>query len=152
MTRRPTTRSQIETSRRFIELFIDMLNSEEGAATNTIDAYGRDLNHLQNFLSRRRQTLLSATTNHIRDYLRELSEAGMAASTISRRLSSIRRFYKFIRDERIREDDPSNSLKSPKLNKPLPKWLSEEEVGRLLEVAQNRTGAAILKPSAPVRF
>ena len=131
-----------ETSKasRVLEMFVDMLAAEQGAAKNTIEAYNRDLSHFQDFVIRRRQSLEGANTEHIRLYIRKLSEAGLAASTLYRRLSSIRRFYQFLYAERIRDDDPSDGLESPKLVKPLPKWLSEEEVERLLNAAHDREG------------
>lgn len=126
---------------RFVETFLDMLTAERGAAPNTIDSYRRDLVHFSDFLARRRQSLEAASTDHIRRYLKSLSESGMAASTSARRLSTLRRFYQFLHAERVRDDDPSSGLDSPKLGKSLPKYLSEEEVDRLLEAAHARPGA-----------
>lgn len=125
-----------------------MLAADGNAARNTIDSYRRDLIHFQEFLSRRRRSLEAAETDHIRRYLKTLSDAGMAASTAARRLSAIRRFYRFLHAERIREDDPSNGLDSPKPAKSLPKFLSEEEVGQLLAAAHNRPGADGLRTAA----
>ena len=125
---------------RFIEMFLDMLTAECGASQNTIESYGRDLVHFEFVLLRRRRTLVSAKTEEIRRYLKELSKSGMAASTSARRLSTLRRFYQFLHAERVRDDDPSNGVDSPRLAKSLPKFLSEAEVERLLEAAHNRPG------------
>lgn len=133
---------------RYVEMFIDMLTAEHGVAENTVESYCRDLAHFEKFLSRRRRILESAETIHIRRYIKDLSEAGMAASTSSRRLSTLRRFYQFLHTERIRDDDPSNGLDRPKLAKSLPKFLSEFEVDQLLIAAHNRPGAAGLRISA----
>ncbi len=142
-----TIRGQQHRSR-FVEMFLDMLIAECGAAQNTVESYGCDLAHFDNFLIRRRRSLESAEASHIRRYLKELSEAGMAASTSARRLSTLRRFYQFLHVERVRDDDPSNGLDSPKLAKPLPKFLSELEVDRLLTAAHNRSGADGLRMAA----
>ena len=136
----PITPGQQRRSR-FVEMFLDMLTAECGAAQNTVVSYGRDLAHFEGFLSRRRRTLESAETAQIRRYLKELSEAGMAVSTSARRLSTLRRFYQFLCAERVRDDDPTNGLDSPKLAQSLPKVLSESQVDQLLAAAHNRPGA-----------
>ena len=143
----PITSGQQRRSR-FVEMFLDMLTAESGVAYNTVESYRRDLAHFEAFLGRRRRKLESAETSHIRHYLRELSESGMAPSTSARHLSTLRRFYKFLLAERIRDDDPSNGLDSPKLTKSLPKFLTELEVDRLLKAAHNRPGADGLRISA----
>ncbi len=134
--------SSSETSRpKYLEIFVDMLASEVGAAKNTIEAYERDLIGLNNFLLRRRRNLQNASSDQVRLYLKELSAAGMAASTLHRKLSSIRRFYKFLYGERLRDNDPSATIESPKLLQALPKWLTEDEVDALLTAAHRRRGA-----------
>ena len=133
---------------RYLEIFLDMLASEGGAARNTLDAYRRDLTDLEKFLLRRRLGLESASHEHIRHYLVELSELGVAASTLARRVSALRRFYQFLYEEKIRNDNPANNLESPKLSKHLPKWLSESEVDRLLQTAHNRQGPEGLRIAA----
>ena len=128
------------TRSRFLQNFLDMLAAERGAAANTIEAYSRDLANFHNFLLGRREELESANADHIRHYIRTISEKGMASSTVSRRVSSIRKFYQFLFDERIRADDPSKGLESPKQQKKVPRYLTEEEVERLLLAAHNREG------------
>jgi len=148
MTRLSQTTTGQQRRSRFVGMFLDMLTAERGAAHNTVESYRRDLAHFEAFLIRRRRTLESAETTHIRRYLKVLSEAGMTANTSARRLSTLRRFYQFLHAERIRDDDPSNGLDSPKLTKSLPKFLSELEVDRLLAAAHNRPGADGLRISA----
>ena len=128
------------TPSRILQNYLDMLTAERGAAANTIDAYSRDLSNFRNFLLHRREELESANTEHIRHYIRTISEKGMASSTISRKVSSIRKFYQFLLNERIRTDDPSKALESPKQQKKVPIYLTEEEVERLLHAAHNREG------------
>jgi len=135
-----------------VESFLDMLLAERGVAQNTIESYRRDLLDFTAFLGRRRQSLESAGTDHIRRYLKTLSEAGMAASTSARRLSALRRFYQFLHAERIRDDDPSSGLDSPKIGKSLPKFLSEDEVDRLLAAAHARSGTDGLRLTALVEI
>ena len=110
-----------------------MLSAERGASGNTLDAYSRDLVDLAVFLSARKRGMLTAQPEHLRDYLRELHDAGLAASTAARRLSSMKQFYLFLFSEGTRTDNPTTVIDSPKLGRPLPKVLSEAEVSSLLQ-------------------
>jgi integrase/recombinase XerD len=125
---------------REVEAFLEMLQAERGASRNTLAAYGADLDNLQTFLSRRRQKPAAADAEALRAYLKSLDYVGMTSRTVARRLSVIRQFYRFLLAERMREDDPSSTLASPKLGRPLPKVLSREEVDRLIEATRGNVG------------
>jgi integrase/recombinase XerD len=118
------------------EAFIEMLSAERGASRNTTAAYGADLKDLESFLARRKQKPRSADADALRAYLKSLDYVGMTPSTVARRLSVIRQFFRFLLAERLREDDPASTLDSPKLGRSLPKVLSRVEVDRLIEAAQ----------------
>jgi len=122
------------------EAFIEMLSAERGASRNTKAAYGADLKHLDAFLARRKQKPINADSDALRAYLKSLDYVGMTPSTVARRLSVIRQFFRFLLAERLREDDPASSLDSPKLGRPLPKVLSRVEVDKLIEAAQAKGG------------
>jgi integrase/recombinase XerD len=117
------------------EAFLEMMAAERGAAANTLDAYGRDLDDLRDFLSRRGCDLDHAGSDDLRAYLAQLAAAGMAARTQARRLSCLRQFYRFLFAEGARPDDPSSTLDAPRLGRPLPKYLHEAEVEALLAAA-----------------
>ena len=89
-----------------------------------------------------------ASTTHVRDYMRYVAERGMAASTQARRLSTLRRFFRFLLEDQFREDDPTSTLDAPKIGQRLPKYLSEEDVDGLLAAARERGGADGLRLSA----
>lgn len=126
---------------RHVETFLEMLAVERGGAANTIESYRRDLTDVAGFLARRKRSLLDAGEEHLRGYLRSLSDAGMAASTAARRLSAMRQFYRFLYAEGLRGDDPTSAIDSPKRGRALPKYLSEAEVEALLTAAR-RHGTA----------
>lgn len=128
-----------------VDAFLDMLTAERGAAKNTKDAYWRDLADVSLYIRKKHGVeIIDATTDHIKDYLKNLSEkthtkgtntGKIAVRTVARRLSAMRQFYRFLISEEKREDDPTTTIESPKQTRTLPKTLSEEEVSRLIETA-----------------
>lgn len=128
-----------------LALFLDMQAVERGAGANTLDAYRRDLEDLAAFLAPR--PLAGADTAALRAYLADLSDRGFKATTVARRLSALRQFYRFLYAEGHRAEDPAAVLEGPKRGRPLPKVLSVEEVTRLIETA-HRLAAECAEPAA----
>jgi integrase/recombinase XerD len=128
-----------------IELFLDMLAAERGAAKNTLAAYARDLGDFSLHLGAAGRTIVDATTGEVRGYLGALGKRKFAASSVARRLSAIRQLYRFLYAEGRRADDPSAVVEGPKRGRPLPKVLGIAEVDRLLAQARG----AMDKPDRP---
>lgn len=118
-----------------IEAFLEMMSAERGASGNTLASYRRDLEDAAAFVGASRRSLAEAAPAEIRAYLEDLAARGFARTSQARRLSALRQFFKFLYAEGLRTDDPTGSLDSPKKERPLPKTLSEEDVGRLLDRA-----------------
>jgi integrase/recombinase XerD len=127
---------------KLINLFLDMLAAEQGAGDNTLQAYRRDLADLSEFLARHRQNFANAATQTLRDYLADLDTRGFKSSSVARRLSALRHLFRFLVNERIREDDPAAILSGPKRGRTLPKVLSIADVDRMLTRARELTLAA----------
>ncbi len=125
---------------RWVDLFLDMLAVEQGASANTIDAYRRDLTAFAAFVRARRRAPEDAVTAQIEAYMRNLAGKGMAPSTAARHLSAIRRFYGFLLSEQVRRDDPASTVDGPALGRALPKYLSEDDVERLLAAVHEWPG------------
>jgi integrase/recombinase XerD len=116
-----------------IERFCDALWLQEGLSANTLEAYRRDLEGLERWISKRGTALISASRADLLDYLSGSVGKGARPRTTARLLSSLRRFYGYlVREEKIKTD-PTALIDSPKLGRPLPKSLSEEQVEKLLE-------------------
>lgn len=116
-----------------LERFLDALWLERGLTPNTLAAYRSDLERFALWLERQRGVgLLAAQREALLDYLQERSIEGARPRSTARLLSSLRRFYRYLVRERLREDDPSARIDSPRLGRPLPKSLTEEEVESLL--------------------
>ncbi len=134
-----------------IDLFLDMIAAERGAARNTIEAYRRDLVDYAKYLEARGAALLDADTQAIRAYLGDLQRRGFEPSSSARRLSSIRQLHKFLVVENLRGDDPSAILEGPRRHPAAPKILTIDEVDRLIESARAAAGAPGLLPSKRMR-
>jgi len=124
---------------KLIALFLDMLAAEQGAGSNTLDAYRRDLTDFAEFLTRAGQGFAGAQTQTLRDYLADLDTRGFKSSSVARRLSAMRHLFRFLLNERIRSDDPAAILSGPKRGRGLPKVLSISDVDRMLTRAKELT-------------
>ncbi|WP_371864075.1 site-specific tyrosine recombinase XerD [Ciceribacter naphthalenivorans] len=116
-----------------------MMSAERGAAVNTLSSYERDLDDLFSFLNERKVSLGAAETGDLSAYLTDLARRGFQPTSQARHLSTMRQFYKFLYAEGLRGDDPTATLDSPKKARPLPKFLSVEQVGKLLSLAEQET-------------
>ena len=132
-------------------LFLDMLAAEQGAGDNTLQAYRGDLDDLSAFFARSKVTFLNATTQTLRDYLSDLEVRGFKSSSVARKISSLRHLFRFLLNERIRDDDPAAILTGPKRGRSLPKVLSIADVDRLLTQAKTLADAADQTPPKKVR-
>jgi len=121
---------------RDIEAFLEMMSAERGASDNTLAAYARDLDDAARFFAARGTALAAADSEAVSACSAQFARAGLAPSTQARKLSALRQFYRFLRAEGERKDDPTVQLDSPSRGRPLPKILSEAEVDQLLEAAR----------------
>ena len=136
---------------KLINLFLDMLAAEQGAGSNTLDAYRRDLTDLSEFLSHPGQSFAVVGTDRLRDYLADLDTRGFKSSSVARRLSAMRHLFRFLLNERIRTDDPAAILSGPKRGRGLPKVLSIADVDRMLTRAKELTQGADASPLQRLR-
>jgi integrase/recombinase XerD len=144
-------RSSKTSDARLTNLFLDMLAAEQGAGSNTLDAYRRDLTDFSGFLASRGQNFASAETQGLRDYLADLDTRGFKSSSVARRLSAMRHLFRFLLNERIRSDDPAAILSGPKRGRGLPKVLSIADVDRLLVRAKALAEAPEASPLQRLR-
>lgn len=120
---------------RRVEGFLEMLAAERGAARLTLAAYRNDLADLAGFLAARGQSLDAAGAEALHAYLADAATRQLAPRTLARRLSAMRQFYRFLLVDGARADDPTARLDAPRIGRPLPKILTEDEVGRLIAAA-----------------
>lgn len=114
-----------------IDRFLEMMAAESGASTNTLAAYRSDLLQVSEFLDGKLSTV-------DRQSIKKLSQlwGDLKNSTVSRKVSALRRFFEFLLDEGFREDDPSDALPRPPNVRSLPKILSHDDIGRLFRAIE----------------
>ena len=118
----------------YLSLFEQYLLVELGLADNTRAAYLRDLRLLQKALGlKESEGLLAVSRRQLLAYLSQLKQAGRSASTIARKLASIKAFYRFLTAERYIRRDPAEVLEAAQRGLHLPKFLSVQEVDNLLD-------------------
>jgi integrase/recombinase XerC len=106
---------------------------------HTVAAYRRDLDELAAFLTRQYSgeawTWSDVDRLVLRAWVGELSRRGLARRSIARKLSAARSFFRFLHREDLIDANPARAVRSPKLQKTLPAWLTRLEVDRLFDVA-----------------
>lgn len=127
------------------EAFLEMMSVERAVSEKTLDAYTRDLNNFSSFFG---SDIDKADEKDIRNYFKSLSKNGISASSVARRLSCLRQYYGFLFQERLREDNPTLALETPKMSRSLPKNLTEEEIEILFDEAYKIKGPEGLRVCA----
>jgi integrase/recombinase XerD len=120
--------------KQFLPQFLNHLSLEAGLSANTIESYRSDLQGYIKFLGQKRiRTTDKITGKHITDFIIRLSGKGLRATSISRKLSSIRRFHRFLVQEGHSPSNPAATLESPRLWRKLPAVLTRKEMETLLD-------------------
>ena len=119
--------------RRALDRYLESLAVERGLAKNTVDGYRNDLSRLGEALAKKGgRDLLAAQAADLSAHMRDLQRQGLSPRSSARALSALRGFYEHLVTIGERKDNPSVNLLPPKLWKPLPKVLTEDEVTALL--------------------
>ena len=125
-------------SDRWISTFLEAQAADLNAARNTLLAYGRDLQDFLAWVSRKGLEFQTLPRAAVEDYLVACDADGLSKATRARRLSSIRQMFRFANEEGWRSDNPALRITGPGASKSLPKTLSQDEVGRLLDAARTK--------------
>src|SRR5690606_29139409 len=115
-----------------IDAWLDAVWMEKGLSRHTLAAYRSDLLLYAQWLQGRGARLAGATREDIHEYLRHRHQQQIHARSTARLLSCLRGFYRHQLREGLIAGDPTLRIDSPRLGRPLPKSLSEEDVDRLL--------------------
>lgn len=113
----------------YIDIFLEALSAEKGRSEKTLTSYASDLNQANEAID---GGLMNATESAVQDFLSSLPDK---ASSIARKASALRGFYKFLMLEKIITVNPTANLELPKRNRALPKFLSVDEIELLISSA-----------------
>ncbi len=122
-----------------LEQFLFYLEYERGFAANTLLSYRRELGKFSAFLGRERLDFLSLDEKNILDFIRQEGRKGGAVSSQAHLISVLKSFYRFLLQEDLLQSNPVSAIALPKKWTRLPKYLSLEEVTRLLEAPDAAT-------------
>jgi len=120
-----------------IDQFLEYLKHEKHASLHTIEGYGRDLTQLASYLNKYGIELRGADNIILRSFLAELYEKGIKKSTAARKLASIRSFFQFCIRKNWLKDNPAKVLTTPKQDKSVPSFLSEEQMALFLDLPRS---------------
>ncbi|MGX8690705.1 MAG: tyrosine recombinase XerC [Bacteroidaceae bacterium] len=119
----------------YIDQFADYLRLERNYSPRTVASYRRDLVLFRQFLADTDAglDLLTADRDVVRLWIVDMMDKGMTSTTVNRKLSTLRSFYRFLRIRGITEKSPVQGIKGPKNKKPLPQFVKESDMDRLLD-------------------
>lgn len=118
-----------------LEQFLDYLSIEQNLSFNTIDSYRNDLKRYLEFVTAEKKysDLNEITSKDVSAFVQLLNSLGLSPKSISRNLSAIRTFHKYLMNEDMLENDPAENIDMPKMPKTLPSVLEIAEVEKILE-------------------
>jgi integrase/recombinase XerD len=119
--------------------FLQLLETERGASRHTVAAYRRDLTDFLAFLGRRGRALAGARTRDVVAWLEELTDRGLRAATVARRLSALRGLARHLVRQGLLAEDPTEVVERPRPSRPLPKTLPVERAAALVESPDTTT-------------
>jgi len=137
-----------------VNAFIGDLTTERGFSVNTVAAYRNDLSQFAEYLSSPPAedqlaplgSWSGLTTDHLGRYLSHMFGRQYAASTVARKTAALKSFCHYLTSLGVLREDPSQSLASPRVDRYVPRAISEQEVGRLLD--EPRQAATSRRPDA----
>ena len=121
--------------RALVDRFLDMMAAEAGSSPHTLAAYLNDLERAAECVG----SLARASSDDLSRLGADWAE--LAPSTVARRSAALRRFFGFLVEDGLRNDDPSEALPRPRFERPLPRILDADEVQRMFEAAEDRAAS-----------
>jgi integrase/recombinase XerD len=125
------------------EEFLSWLVVERGRAANTLAAYRRDLTSYEGWLAERGLALRGVTEPVVEAYVAQLRGNGRKPASVARALVAVRSLHRFLLDEGTADVDPTGDIDGPRVPQGVPKALTEEQVGRLIESVTGDEASAL---------
>jgi len=122
-----------------VQDYMEYCRLEKGLATNTLEAYGRDLARLVKFCGKRRLDIDQVANGDIAAFIDSLYEDGLSSRSVARYIATLRSYYRYLLESETITVDPTADVSSPGQWKQLPKFLTMAEVDSLLEAPDPQT-------------
>src|SRR6184192_2611647 len=129
--------------RDLVKEYLTYIQVEKGLARHTLDSYGRDLARLDRWASKSGKTVAELTRPDLRKWIAQLSRAGLAPSSVARAVSAARGFFRFLMLDGHIKRHPAEDLHTPQRLSYLPRFLTEEEMERLLLTPDTGTDSGV---------
>lgn len=132
-----------------LSLFLEKMAAENGSSENTLTAYESDI--IQ-FLENQNITPETITTDNVVSFIQYLGQEGFATRSINRKISALKDFCKFLTQENILQKNPVLDIHLPKREKPLPKFLSKEQISLLCQQAKEHQNKSFQRVSVIIQL
>ena len=119
-----------------IELFLDKLVTEKNLSHTTLSSYNSDLNIFNNFLYKKKISISNCNEEALKQWVSFLVKNKIKSSSRTRKISVIKQFFRFLYEEKFMQINPAANMVLPKKIKTLPKFLSENDINKLLDYMQ----------------
>ncbi len=123
--------------RKELSQFLDFLQHEKNASPHTVVSYKRDLSQLAGYLEEKKVVLKKIDVVILRGFLARLHEKKNKKSTVARKLAAIRSFLQFCMNKKWLEDNPAKVVATPKQDRYVPSFLSEDEMAEFLDLPRS---------------
>ena len=119
-----------------IEVFLDKLVTEKNLSHTTLSSYNSDLNIFNNFLCKKKISISNCNEETLKQWVSFLVDNKIKSSSRTRKISVIKQFFRFLYEEKFMKINPAINMVLPKKIKTLPKFLSENDINKLLDYMQ----------------
>ena len=118
-----------------VDKFLEYMRYERNRSPRTVQEYEDDLRMFESFFKNKDSQVSweSVDSDLIRDWLESMMDSGHAATSVNRRLSALRSLFRFALSRHLVEKDPAHVIVGPKNSKPLPAFVREQDMNRLLD-------------------
>ncbi len=120
-----------QTPAKLLQNFQEYLSIEKGLSDNSIFSYGYDLNKFKTFIDKQQIDLLKVQSKDIMKFLVEEKNRKISSKTLAREVVALRQFYKYLRDEKKLDINPTDKIETPEVMRAIPDHLSLDEIEEL---------------------
>lgn len=118
---------------RIVKSYVNYLACVKGFSSNTIGAYEGDIKQFTKYILSQGKEIEKIKDSDITRFIQYISQPGIATATLSRKISSLKNFFRFLIEEGLIKEDPTRVIESPQIVRKLPSFLEIEEIEKILK-------------------